>query len=282
MPETKAAPITPQDEVIKSIALLEPEIRKALPPQIPSAKFIRVAQTAVRLKPELAGLDRQSLWAAFHNCAADGLIPDGREAAIVPFKGKAAYMPMIQGICKKARNSGEIKSIVAMVVHQRDEYDHWIDETGEHFKHRIARGDRGEPILTYAFCQTKDDGVFFEEIDMDQMKAIEKMSRAADGPWKGPFKTEMMRKSALRRLLKYRVPSSTDLDEIIRRDDELYDTTTAPEPAKPAQTTSSRLRDVVGTTADPVGVAETPQAGPTEAQEAEELRVAAGDDSLPI
>lgn len=278
MPETK--PLTPQDEVTQSLAKMEPEIKKALPPQISSVKFIRVAQTAIRLKPELAALDKQSLYAAFHNCAADGLLPDGREAAIVPFKGRATYMPMIQGICKKARNSGEIKSITSMVVHQRDEYDHWIDETGEHFKHRLARGDRGEPILTYAVCITKDNGIFFEEIDMDQMAAIEKMSRASDGPWKGPFKTEMMRKSALRRLLKYRVPSSTDLDDLIRRDDELYDVAGTPEPARKAEKTSGRLKDIIGTTAEPVGVAETPQPGPTQEQEDEELRVAAGD--LPI
>lgn len=278
MADTAPKPLSPQDEVVQALAKLEPEIKKALPAQIPSAKFVRVAQTAIRLKPDLATLDRASLYAAFHLCASDGLIPDGREAAIVPFKGKATYMPMIQGIMKKARNSGEIKTVGSMVVYERDEYDHWVDHKGEHFKHRIARGDRGNPILTYAFCQTKDGGVFFEEIDMTQMAAIEKMSRALDGPWKGPFKTEMMRKSALRRLLKYRVPSSTDLDDIIRRDDELYDApTAAQEPPKPAQKTSSRLKDIVETTTAPEGA----QDAPTEAQEAEELAVAAGEE-LPI
>ena len=112
--------LTPQDEICKALAAAEPTFKQSLPPQIPSAKFIRVAQTAIRQNPSLALLDRQSLYAAFHKCAADGLIPDGREAAIVPFGQTATYMPMIQGICKKARNSGEIETINALVRYEND------------------------------------------------------------------------------------------------------------------------------------------------------------------
>ena len=240
---TEPKKITAADEVCLALTQAEPTFKMSLPPQIPSAKFIRVAQTAIRQNPGLAGLDRQSLYAAFHKCAADGLLPDGREAAIVPFGQTATYMPMIQGICKKARNSGEIKTINSQIVYENDKYKHWIDENGEHFKHQPADGDRGHPIKVYAFCQTKDEGVFFEEMTMDDLAAIEKMSKGAT--WKGPFKTEMWRKSAIRRLLKYRVPSSTDIDDVIRENDEPMP---APEPPKAAETTSSRLRDAVTTT----------------------------------
>jgi recombination protein RecT len=256
--------ITSVDEVCMGLAAAEQTFKMSLPPQIPSAKFIRVAQTAIRNNPGLAELDRNSLYAAFHKCAADGLIPDGREAVITPRKGKAVYMPMVGGICKRARNSGEIKTINALLVFENDEYDHWIDEQGEHFKHRPTREEQGKQILTYAFCQTKDGGLFFEEIDMKQMAAIEKQAQENGSAWQGPFKTEMMRKSALRRLLKYRVPSSTDIDDLIRVDDEPLP---VPEPPKKAETTSSRLRDVVTTTAEP-----------TKAEEDQEVAVAAGED----
>lgn len=252
MVETAPKKISAQDEVCQALTAAESTFKMSLPPQIPSAKFIRVAQTAIRQNAGLASLDRQSLYAAFHKCAADGLLPDGREAAIVPFGQTATYMPMIQGICKKARNSGEIKTINAQIVYKNDAYEHWIDESGEHFKHVPARGDRGEVLLVYAFCQTKDDGVFFEELSMDDIGAIEKVSRQKGGPWSGPFRTEMMRKSAIRRLLKYRVPSSTDVDDIIRENDEPMD---PPSPPKSAETTSSRLRDAVATTAEPTAPA---------------------------
>lgn len=244
--------ITPQDETCLALTKMEPEFAKALPKTIASAKFVRVAATAIRNNPNLADpskVDRLSLYAAFHRCAQTGLVPDGREAAIVPFKGKAQFMPMITGVCKLARNSGEIKTINAQIVYKNDAYEHWIDEAGEHFKHKPARGERGEVLCVYAFAQTKDEGVFFEELSMEDIEAIQKMSRAEDGPWKGPFKTEMMRKSAIRRLLKYRVPSSTDIDDLIRADDPIYEKDPPP-PSKPAETTSSRLRDAVGTTAE--------------------------------
>ena len=260
MPEPKK--VTPADEVCMGLAAAEPTFKMSLPPQVPSQRFIRVAQTAIRQNPALAGLDRQSLYAAFHKCAADGLLPDGREAAIVSFGQTATYMPMIQGICKKARNSGEIKTINAVIVYKADSYEHWIDESGEHFKHVPTRGDRGEAILVYAYAQTKDGGVFFEELTLDDLAAIQKQSKGK--LWEGPFKGEMWRKSAIRRLLKYRVPSSTDLDDLIRVDDEPIE---PPAPPKKAETTSSRLRDVVTTTAEP-----------TPAQQEQEMAVAAGEE----
>lgn len=227
------------DEICQTLARQESEYGKALPRQIPPDKFIRVAQTAIRNNPDLALLDRTSIYSALHKCAADGLLPDGREAAIVGFGGKAVYMPMVYGICKKARNSGEIKEINAMVVCKNDEYDRWIDESGEHFKHRPARGDRGEQILTYAFVRTKDNVLFFEEIDMKQMSEIESKSK---GGWKA-FKTEYMRKSAIRRLLKYRVPSSTDLESVLHAEDEDFNQDAPEQPRVAGQ--PNRLKNLV-------------------------------------
>jgi len=151
-------------------------------------------------------------------------LPDGRESAIVPFGGKARYMPMVAGICKKARNSGEIGTIDAQVVYEKDEYASWTDEKGPHFKHIRARGDRGEIVLTYAYALGKDGSVYFEEVSEDQMQKIKTMSKANDSPWKGPFADEMRRKSALRRLGKYRLPNSTDLVSVLEKDDEIYET----------------------------------------------------------
>ena len=199
------------------------EMAPVLPKHIPEEKFKQVVVTAVQKNPKLLDLNRQSLFNACMDCAQDGLIPDGREAALVPYKGTVRYTPMIQGITKKARNSGEIATLDAQVVYANDEFDSWIDEKGAHFKHKKARGDRGEPILTYAYAITKDGAFYFEEIDETQMKAIEKCSPANNSPWKGAFKDEMKRKSAMRRLCKYRLPSSTDIDRMMHRDDDMYD-----------------------------------------------------------
>ena len=240
------------DEVKQSLVKMEDQFKAALPKHIPADRFIAVAQTAIINKPELLQLDKQSLYQAFMQLAQDGLMPDGREAAIVPFKGRAKAMPMVGGICKKARNSGEISVVDSLVVYEKDEYESWVDEKGPHFRHKRALKERGKPILTYAYAIGKDGGVFFEEIDEEQMSKIQAMSKASDSPWKGPFQDEMRRKSALRRLLKHKVPSQSDLSLIFKQDDEFYQDPEEEQEKKEEQTTPTRLKNIIETQGTPV------------------------------
>jgi phage RecT family recombinase len=198
-------------------------LKSVLPASVTPEKFLRIAMTAISGNPRLLEGNRQVLFAELVKCASDGLVPDGREAAIVPFKGTGKYMPMVGGICKRARNSGAIKGIDAQVVYDNDSYESWIDETGPHFKHVKARKDRGEIVLTYAYAIGTDGELYHEEILESDMEKIRNTSKAGDSPWNGPFKDEMRRKSAIRRLAKYRLPSSAELDDLIRRDDDLHD-----------------------------------------------------------
>lgn len=216
----KAAPI----EILRAqVGSMERQFKAVLPTSVSPEKFIRVVMTAVQSAPILIDKDRGSLFAECLKCAADGLLPNGIEAALVPFKDRVKYIPMVAGICKRIRNSGEVKSVDALVVRDGDEYDSWTDEQGPHFRHKKSLGKRGDPLLTYAYAITKDGGFYFEEVPESEMSEIKKMSKASDSPWKGPFEDEMRRKSALRRLAKYRLPSSADVDEIIRRDDDIYE-----------------------------------------------------------
>lgn len=244
MSEVKA--ITPIDEVKNMLQKMSQDFTAALPEHVTVEKFTRVVITSLRLNPTLLDANRLTLYASAMQCAQDGLLPDGREAAFVPFKGNVKYMPMVGGICKKARNSGEILNLDAVVVYEKDEYSAWVDENGQHFKFVKSReADRGKHILTFAYATTKDGGLYFEEIDEKQMQAIEAMSTAGTSPWKGAFKDEMRRKSAIRRLCKYRLPSSTDLDDLVRQDDEFYDVD--PEPKKPEEAgTPTRLKSAMG------------------------------------
>lgn len=199
-------------------------LKSMLPAHITPEKFTSVALSAIQRNPGLLDLDRASLFIACTDCAKDGLMPDGREAAFIPSKGRVRYSPMVAGIMKKVRNSGEISTIDAQVVYELDEYDSWTDEKGQHFKHKKGRGNRGNPFLTYAYAITKDGGFYFEELDEEQMAAIEACCTSkTSSPWKGSFRGEMKRKSALHRLCKYRLPSSTDIIGVIHRDDDMYE-----------------------------------------------------------
>ena len=241
-----AQQMTAVQEVSNTLMSMKPEFTEMLVKTgIDPDKFTRVAIMAVQNEPKLMQCSKPSLYKAFSVCARWGLLPDGNEAAIVPFGTEAVAMDMIQGILKQVRNSGELGCIDAQVVYEKDDYDSWTDEKGSHFKHKKARTiDRGAIILTYAYALTKDGSLYFEEVDEEQMKAIENVSRTKT-VWNGGFKNEMRRKSALRRLAK-RLPMSTDLEMVISRHDESFDLDQKEvEEKKEESTKSTRLSDVV-------------------------------------
>src|SRR5687768_9095425 len=121
--QERADPVTVFRQTISQPAMRQ-QIKMALPSHISVEKFERVATTAVQTNPDLLNpqkVDRRSLFGALVRAAQDGLLPDGREGAIIPFKGKAAWMPMVAGIMKKVRNSGEIASWDAFPVFEKDQ-----------------------------------------------------------------------------------------------------------------------------------------------------------------
>ena len=215
--------ITPIESFRNTLAKMQPEFTAALPPQIPADRFIRTVITAVQMNPRFLDADRKSLLGSCMKAAQDGLLLDGREAALVPFHGKGGtalqYMPMIGGILKKIRNSGELASISANVVYQRDQFDYALGDD-ERIMHKPHLGeDRGQPIAVYAIARTKDGAIYREVMSVAEVEKIRRSSRAADaGPWVNHW-GEMSRKTVIKRLAK-RLPSSADLDQVIASDNE--------------------------------------------------------------
>ena len=222
--------ITPVQQIRNSLEKMAPEFQKALPSHVPVKKFIRVAQTAITTNKNIMKCDRTSLFASLTKAAEVGLMPDGKEAAIVPFEGKAKFVSMVAGKMKLARNSGEIKTLDSQVVYSNDDFKYWIDEDGPHLRHiPQIMGARGYVVCAYAIGKTKDGGVYIEVMTSEQLGAIESASRSKSGPWSGPFKSEMQRKSVMNRLLK-RMPTSTDINLDMENDYSFSDVETEPEP----------------------------------------------------
>lgn len=221
----KSQSTSPIDQVRNDLNKMMPQFQMALPQNVTPEKFIRVAITALQNNPELLSCDRQSLYSSAMKAAADGLLPDGREAAFVKYGNKIQYLPMIGGLYKKIRNSGEIASLTSQIVYRNDKFRYWVDSDGEHLEHEplLFGGDRGERIGVYAIAKLKDGGVEIEPMTEADVMAIKKVSKSSSsGPWSGPFESEMWRKTAIRRLSK-RLPMNADLQQVIERDDELHD-----------------------------------------------------------
>ena len=210
----------PAAELRQQLVKMSPEFENALPAHIKPEKFQRVVMTVVQQTPDLLRADRQTLLAACLKCAADGLIPDGREAALVLFGGKVQYMPMFTGIQKRVRNSGEIASIQAHVIYEHDKFKivRGLSETIEH--EPLFPGDRGKPIGAYSIAKFKDGSdPMFEVMDINAIEKVRKVSRASgNGPWV-QWWDEMARKTVFRRLAKW-LPMDAEVDDVVRRDDE--------------------------------------------------------------
>ena len=187
----------------------EAEIRAAT--EIPAETFIRAVMTSVQLNQEILACTFPSVWNACMRACRDGLLPDGIDGAIVPFKGTAQWMPMIQGQLRRFRRSGQFKWVTAGIVYQGEEFTHFIDENGEHFRHVPGSDFNAEILKCYAIATTIDGGVFVAVLNKAEVDKIRGKSRATheDSPWRQWY-TEMAKKTALRRLVKY-LPQARDL-----------------------------------------------------------------------
>lgn len=214
--------IAPINAFRADLESMKPQFEVALPPHVSVDRFIRVLVTAVQATPALLNVEQKSLLQASMKCAQDGLLPDGREAALVIFGKHAQYMPMVAGILSKVRRSGELLSISAHVVYERDNFRYLLgdNESIEHSPHLGA--DRGEPIAAYAVAKTKDGGIYREVMSVADINQVRDVSRSKNnGPWVAWW-AEMAKKTVIRRLSK-RLPMSTDLQAVIESVDEDYD-----------------------------------------------------------
>ena len=218
--------ITPMEAMRGTLTKMSPEFQAALPPQINVEKFIRTTLTAVQMQPELLQADRRSLLGSCMKAAQDGLLPDGREAALVIFRSKngpqVQYMPMIVGVLKKIRNSGELASISAQVAYSADLFEYELGDEEKITHKPFLGGDRGEPIAVYAVAKTKDGAIYREVMSVSDVEKVRASSRAGKfGPWVDWW-DEMAKKTVIRRMAK-RLPSSADVDQMFDNDNNQYD-----------------------------------------------------------
>jgi recombination protein RecT len=209
----------------------ETQFAAALPAHIPVERFTRVVVTAVQNNPKLLQCDRRSLWNACMKAAQDGLLPDGRESAIVPSGKQASYRPMIAGIRKKVRNSGEIATWDVHAVHEKDKFSFALGDTPFIAHEPSLEDDPGRTIAVYSIATLKSGEKSRDVMSMAAVRRIRDRSDAYKA-WKAgkipptPWNTdedEMAKKTVARRHSKV-LPMSSDLDDLMRNDDDLYHT----------------------------------------------------------
>jgi len=229
----------------------QPDFAKSLPGHISAERFVRTTQTAIALTRNIERVTNpQSLLVACSKAAADGLILDGREAAlVVDHNGDVQYRPMMRGLLKLAHNSGEIRSIVVEVVRDNDEFDYSPTRYDEPIMHKIDfKKPRGEVYAVYAIAVLISGGISHEVMTLEDVNRIRDRSDAwkafrankiKSTPWSTDW-SEMARKTVFRRLSKY-LPSSNDRNafrEAVERIDEDFSFADHDDAEAPASTTA--------------------------------------------
>lgn len=200
------------------IEKMAPEFRNALPKHIDVDRFKRVLFTAVQRDPKLARCDPTSVYAAMMRAAEQGLMPDGRQGALVPLAGQAEFWPMWQGLLDIARLSRCISDAYVASVREADEFDYELGFDRK-LKHKPAMGDRGEILMVYCVIILPDGTKTFGPgpMTVDEVEKIRKMAPSKNSPaWQNHWEA-MAWKTVLKRTLKY-VPQSPELAAVMEYD----------------------------------------------------------------
>lgn len=220
MNEVVTRELTPLQHFKRDMKSLHDAGELALPSTVSFDAFRNASVVAVTDNPRILQCTRESVFKAIRTLAGAGLVPDGREAAIVPFGKEAQAMPMVFGLIKVARNSGKISSLWAEVVYEGERLEVGMEDGNRIWKHVTDDGDpidamsRGGEIRgAYAVAKMTDKTVEFQPMSHAEIEKRRKVSRTqkdpgATGIW-GQWYEEMAKKTVIRNLVK-RLPMSTE------------------------------------------------------------------------
>jgi recombination protein RecT len=238
----RVASMKPKEQISYLLAQRKGEIQKMLPAKMNAERLLKVAQIAATTTPALLKCDVASLVGAIGQCAQMGLEPNTvlGHAYLVPFNtkrkdadGNERWVNSVQvivgykGLIDLARRSGQIVSIAAHEVCERDKFE-LVYGLDERLVHTPAMGERGEPIGFYAVAKLVGGGYAFEFMSRHQVEAVRdgsqgwqqavKWKKQASHPWQAHF-IEMGRKTVIRRLAKY-LPLSIEFQQAATLDEQ--------------------------------------------------------------
>jgi recombination protein RecT len=236
------------------------ELKMALPSHISPEKFQRTVITAATQNPGLLQADRRSLLVSCIKAAQDGLLPDGREAALVPFNQRykdddgtwrsrslVQYMPMVYGLRKKILQVTDtgghpvVRALEVGIVYRAEvEAGRFLYEVGMDppIRHRPSLDLSSEQaaddqiVAAYSIATMADGTKSVEVMRRFEIDKVQNMSqtgarfdrfgkpREPSGPWKDWY-PEMAKKTVVRRHSKTLPMTGDVILDLGTEDDEL-------------------------------------------------------------
>lgn len=189
------------------------QLTAALPKFLDTDHFIRSSITEFRLNPALAECSVPSVLGYFMQAAACGLEPASMlgQCYPVPFNNKKTGQKECQfilgyrGMLSIARRSGEISSVDAQIVREKDEFtiEYGLEPKLTHKP--CLDGEAGAMIGAYVVVRFKGEGVepLMKYMPKSEIDAHRRRSKAsAYGPWVTDYE-EMAKKTVFRSVFKW-------------------------------------------------------------------------------
>ena len=185
---------------------LSKELLKAM--GITPEQFERVALNALVVNPKIAECTQDSIELAIIRCAECGLMPDGHEAVILPFGGKATLVKEIAGKIRLAKQATPGLWIHADCAYQGEvwEYRGGTDPVIRHEPSPTAIRTPDKMIAAYAVamipsCDRPEYEVLFtSEVDSRHKARAPHVRAKQNGPWDTDY-ARMAQKAVLGVLL---------------------------------------------------------------------------------
>lgn len=220
-------------EIMRGVDSMAQTIIASLPTDVSFPKFRATLMMAMRHNPDIMHCSTSSIITGAMKAAIDGVLLDGKEAALVPssnkvkdfqtgreyFRKDARYNIMVAGIRKSVLKGGKVRDLQSTVVYKNEHFDYerGLNPKLEH-KPILDNDARGEPVGVYAIAFYADGGAPSFEV-MNKAEVHRVRDSAQSGPvWKGPHETEMWRKTVVRRLRKA-LPGQETLVDMEMADD---------------------------------------------------------------
>lgn len=216
---TRATP-SALDPFRRAFDTAQAHFAKALPQTV--ARYLtpdrltKVALNAIGRTPALLACEPLSVLRAVMDAATLGLeagSPLGH-AYLVPYGKTCQLIIGYRGLIELARRSGNIQSVEAHCVFERDRFTatFGLDAKLEH--EPAWDGDRGELKAVYCVARFVGGGTHIDVMTRADVERIRGRSKAGNnGPWKTDY-NEMARKTVVRRAAKY-WPLSLELAEAL-------------------------------------------------------------------
>lgn len=224
MSETKAIAKTTTETLADLFRQRKDSIAQLVPKHMTAERLMRVAINCVSKTPGLQKCSPTSLFQSFLVSAELGLEPGGAlgHLYLVPFGQVCTPIIGYRGLLALARRSGEVESIHATVVYEKDKFrmTKGIEQTIDH--EPFLEGDAGALRYVYAVAKLKGGEVLVEVMSRAQVDAIRARSRSgSNGPWVTDY-DEMAKKTVFRRLAKWLPLSSELFDKALEHDNSDY------------------------------------------------------------